>query len=84
MEVYTRKTDPNDHISMYLLQLETQNLEGIFLCRAFHDTLRDAPYRYFMDPPPNSITNFLDFASKFITQHITTSVFGNLPTSWMQ
>jgi len=70
IEPYTGKSDPNDHIGLFLAILDSQNLSDSILCRAFPSTIRGAAYRWFADQPPGSITSFSDLTCKFVTQHM--------------
>lgn len=70
LELYDGSIDLNDHMNMFLSQLETQNLKDAFLCRVFPRTLKETPYHWSIDLPLASITIFVNLTFKFITQHI--------------
>ena len=70
MEAYTGKSDPNDHIGLFLAILDSQNLPDSILYRSFPSTIRGAAYRWFSEQPAGSITSFSDLTCKFVTQHM--------------
>lgn len=50
--------------------METQTTIKEFLSPSFLGTLKDNPYRWFIDIPSSFITSFVDLILKFVTQHI--------------
>jgi len=67
---YMGKSNPNDHIGLFLAIIDSQNLSDSILCWAFPSMIRGAAYRWFADQPFGSITSFSDLTCKFVTQHM--------------
>ena len=81
LESYDGTGDPMEHLASFNTRMLVLRVEEPLKCKLFPTTLKKTANAWFGSMPPRSITNFSDFADRFVAQFsakraekVTTSV----------
>ncbi|XP_024022147.1 uncharacterized protein LOC112091828 [Morus notabilis] len=68
--LYDGRSDPDDHLEVYMGHMVLHGYPEEVMCRAFRNHLSDSARRWFRSLKPNSITSWDDLKNAFLTQFI--------------
>ncbi|GMN65862.1 hypothetical protein TIFTF001_034930 [Ficus carica] len=71
ISLYKGRTDPDDHLELYIGHMVLLGYSEEIMCRAFRNTLSRATWRWFTKLQPNSITSWKDGPQESLKEWLT-------------
>ncbi|XP_057418392.1 uncharacterized protein LOC130712582 [Lotus japonicus] len=74
LESYNGDINPKDHLLYFNTKMVISAASDAVKCRMFPSTFKSTGMAWFTTLPPRSISNFMDFSSKFLVQFSTNQI----------
>ncbi|GMN37858.1 hypothetical protein TIFTF001_042705 [Ficus carica] len=75
ISLYKGRTDPDDHLELYIGHMVLHGYSEEIMCRASRNTLSRATWRWFTKLQPNFITSWKDVKRAFSNQFLGIKIF---------